>query len=349
MEISSLDALPVLLPLDDPSQIGEVRRIATGMAGQLGLDEQDQGRVALVLTEGLKNAVIHGGGGQVVLRPIINSRSGVEALIIDKGSGIADVERALRDGYSTAGTPGTGLGAVARVADGFDIYSVAGQGTALLVRVCARGAEADRSPPVPWLDTGTVCLARSGETVCGDAWALGRIAERVILIVADGLGHGPDAAAASMEAIRVFRKSLRLPPADILGEIHAALRSTRGAAVAVAALDPKQKEIRYAGVGNIASSIVSATDTRSMVSHNGTVGHEVRKIQEFQYDWPAGALVIMQSDGLQTHWRLDRYPGLVARDPALIAGVLYRDFTRGRDDVTVLAVRQRDQDGPSGG
>jgi anti-sigma regulatory factor (Ser/Thr protein kinase) len=349
MEISSLDALPVLLPVDDRSQVGEVRRTATGMARQLGLDEQDQGRVALVLTEALNNAVKHGGGGQVVLRPIGNSRPGVEALIIDKGPGIPDVERALRDGYSTAGTPGTGLGAVARVADGFDIYSVAGQGTAVLVRVYARGGEADHSRTVPSFETGTVCLPRSGETICGDAWALGRIAERVILIVADGLGHGPDAATASMEAIRVFRKSLSLAPADIVAEIHAALRSTRGAAVAVAALDPNRKEIRYAGVGNIAGSIVSATETRSMVSHNGTVGHEVRKIQEFQYDWPTGALVIMQSDGLQTHWRIDRYPGLVMRDPALIAGVLYRDFTRGRDDVTVLAVRQRNQDGSSRG
>jgi anti-sigma regulatory factor (Ser/Thr protein kinase) len=349
MEISSLDALPVLLPVDDRSQVGEVRRIATGMAGRLGLDEQDQGRVALVLTEALTNAVKHGGGGEVVLRPMTNSRLGVEALVIDKGPGIADVERALRDGYSTAGTPGTGLGAVARVADSFDIYSVAGEGTAVLVRVWARRSDPERSFADPSLETGTVCLPRSGETVCGDAWALGRTAGRVVLIVADGLGHGPDAAAASMEAIRVFRKSLSLAPADILAEIHPALRSTRGAAVAVAALDSNRREIRYAGVGNIASSIVSATETRSMVSHNGTVGHEVRKIQEFQYDWPAGALVIMQSDGLQTHWRLDRYPGLAARDPALIAGVLYRDFTRGRDDVTVLAVRQANQDGSSDG
>src|SRR4051812_23101371 len=349
MEISSLDALPVVWTVDDRSQVGEVRRVATTMAGRLGLDEQDQGRGALVLTEGGNKVVKHGGGGQGGLRPIIKSRSGGGALLIDKGPRLANVERALRDGYSTAGTPGTGLGAVARVADSFDIYSVAGEGTALLVRVCARGGQADRAPPVPAVETGTVCLPRSGETACGDAWALGRTAGRVVLIVADGLGHGPDAAAASMEAIRVFRKSLSLPPADILAEIHAALRSTRGAAVAVAALDTNLNEIRYAGVGNIASSIVSATETRSMVSHNGTVGHEVRKIQEFRYEWPAGALVIMQSDGLQTHWRLDRYPGLVTRDPALIAGVLYRDFTRGRDDVTVLAVRQRNQDGPSGG
>jgi anti-sigma regulatory factor (Ser/Thr protein kinase) len=352
MEISSLDTLPVLFAVEDRSQVGEVRRVGTTLASRLGLDEQDQGRVALVLTEALTNVVKHGGGGEVVLRPIVNSRSGVEALIIDKGPGIADVERALRDGYSTTGTPGTGLGAVARVADTFDIYSVAGAGTALLVRVCARGAETTRprvASAAPPYEAGTVCLPRSGETACGDAWALGRFGGRIVLVVADGLGHGPDAATASMEAIRVFRSSLSLPPADILAEMHAALRSTRGAAVAVAVLDPELKEIRYAGVGNIASSIVSATETRSMVSHNGTVGHEVRKIQEFQYDWPAGALVIMQSDGLQTHWRLDRYPGLVARDPALIAGVLYRDFTRGRDDVTVVAVRQANQDGSSGG
>src|SRR5215207_5881823 len=335
MEISSLDTFPLLWSVDDRSQVGEVRRVATSMAGRLGLDEEDQGRVALVLTEALNNVVKHGGGGQVVLRPIVDSRSGVEALIMDKGPGIEDIERALRDGYSTAGTPGTGLGAVARIADTFDIYSVVGAGTALLVRVCAGGGETGRP--------------RAGETACGDAWALGRRGERIVIIVADGLGHGPDASTASMEAIRVFRKSLSLPPADILAEIHAALRSTRGAAVAVAALDPELKQIRYAGVGNIASSIVSATETRSMVSHNGTVGHEVRKIQEFQYDWPNGALVIMQSDGLQTHWRLDRYPGLAVRDPALIAGILYRDFARGRDDVTVLAVRQVNQDGPSGG
>jgi anti-sigma regulatory factor (Ser/Thr protein kinase) len=348
MEISSLDALPMWLTVDDRSQVGEVRRVATSMAGALGLNEQDQGRVALVLTEALNNAVTHGGGGEAVLRPVTNSRVGVEALIIDRGPGIADIERALRDGYSTAGTPGTGLGAVARVADTFDIYSGAGAGTAVLARVWAR-SDRSVSHPARALTTGSVCLPRSGETECGDAWALGRSGDRVVLIGADGLGHGPDAAAASREALRVFRKNLSLPPADIVAEIHAALRSTRGAAVAVAALDPNLKEIRYAGVGNIAGSVVSATESRSMVSHNGTAGHELRKIQEFQYQWPAGALVIMHSDGLQTHWRLDRYPGLAARDPALIAGILYRDFSRGRDDLTVVAVRQADQDElPSG-
>jgi anti-sigma regulatory factor (Ser/Thr protein kinase) len=349
MEMSSLDTPPTVFAVADASQVGEVRRVAAGIAGRVGLDERDQGRVALVLTEGLNNLVKHGGGGEVVLRPIANSRTGVEALIVDKGPGIPDIERALRDGYSTAGTPGTGLGAVARLADSFDIYSSAGAGTALLVRIWAGSSAASSSRhsrhSTESLEAGTVCLPRAGETACGDAWALARSGNRAVLMVADGLGHGPDAAAASMEAVRVFRKISTLPPAEILAEIHAALRSTRGAAVAVASLDPTLMQIRYAGVGNIAASIVSGGETRSMVSHNGTVGHEVRKIQEFQYDWPAGALVIMQSDGLQTHWRLDRYPGLATRDPALIAGILYRDFTRGRDDVTVLAVRHTSHGG----
>jgi anti-sigma regulatory factor (Ser/Thr protein kinase) len=345
MEISSLDAPPIMLTLDDPSKVGEVRRVATRIAGQLGFDEQDKGRLALIVTEAATNAIRHGSGGEIVLRAIINSVASVEALVVDKGPGMADLDRALRDGYSTAGTAGTGLGAIVRLSDKFDLYSAVAGGTVLLTRISSRGGRGKGGPEVgASFESGTVCLPRAGETECGDAWAVGRSGERSVLIVADGLGHGPDAAAASIEAIRVFQKSLALPPADILAEIHAALRSTRGAAVAVAALDPGDRVIRYAGVGNIAASIVTGHETRSMVSHNGTVGHEVRKIQEFQYVWPSGALVIMQSDGLQTHWRLDRYPGLTARDPAVIAGVLYRDFSRGRDDVTVLALREAHRD-----
>ncbi|HJR17915.1 MAG TPA: SpoIIE family protein phosphatase [Gemmatimonadales bacterium] len=347
MEISSLDASPVLLSIDDPSKVGEVRRVATSMAGRLGLGEQDQGRLALVLTEAANNALQHGAGAEIVLQPTKNSRSGLEALLVDKGPGIADVERALRDGYSTGGTPGTGLGAVARLSDKFDIYSVVGIGTVLLIQIWSRPPGAVQGPAAHphQLETGTVCLPRPGETACGDAWAVGRSGDRVVLIVADGLGHGHAAAAASMEAIQVFGKSLTIPPAHLLADIHTALRSTRGAAVAIASLDPGNHTIRYAGVGNIAGSIVTANSIRSMVSHNGTVGHEVRKIQEFEYDWPAGSLVIMQSDGLQTHWRLDRYPGLTARDPAVIAATLYRDYSRGRDDVTVLAVREATHNG----
>jgi hypothetical protein len=116
--------------------------------------------------------------------------------------------------------------------------------------------------------------------------------------------------------------------------------------MAVARLDPRRREIHYCGVGNIAGAVVKPGEGRSqsMVSHNGTVGHTVRKVQEFVYPWEQGSLVVMNSDGLASHWQLGRYPGLTARHPSLMAGVLYRDSARGRDDLTVLVVRERSED-----
>jgi hypothetical protein len=77
------------------------------------------------------------------------------------------------------------------------------------------------------------------------------------------------------------------------------------------------------------------------VSHNGIIGHEYRKISEFSHPWYAQSVLLLHSDGIGTHWDLDRYPGLLSRDPSLVAGILYRDFTRGRDDVTVVVVKGR--------
>jgi hypothetical protein len=76
-----------------------------------------------------------------------------------------------------------------------------------------------------------------------------------------------------------------------------------------------------------------------MVSRNGIVGHRIRTIQEFTYPLHKEALLVMHSDGLATRWGLDRYPGLAKRHPSLIAGVLYRDYRRIRDDVTVVVAR----------
>jgi hypothetical protein len=117
------------------------------------------------------------------------------------------------------------------------------------------------------------------------------------------------------------------------------LRSTRGAALAIAEIDFEQQSVRFAGIGNIAASIFSFTEHRHLLSHNGTVGHEIRKIQEFSYPWYANGILIMHSDGLSSKWQIDRYPGLMQKHPSLIAGVLYRDFNRDRDDVTVLVAK----------
>jgi serine phosphatase RsbU (regulator of sigma subunit) len=122
--------------------------------------------------------------------------------------------------------------------------------------------------------------------------------------------------------------------------VHGALRPTRGAAAAVALLEPQSERCSFCGIGNISASIRSAGTTRSMVSHNGILGHQVRKIQEFQYPFPRGSLLIMHSDGISHRWTVNGHDGLQSRHPAVIAAVLHRDHTRGRDDSTVVVIRR---------
>ena len=330
---------PVALPILESSQAGEARRIAIALASRLGFNETERGKVGIVVTEVANNLVRHAVDGKLLLQPLTrNNIEGIEILALDKGPGMSNISQCLRDGFSTAGTPGTGLGAISRLSAFCDIYSVANVGTACLAQLWA--SPLPTSQPDSNLESGVVCLPKTGEEISGDAWAIDQDSGRSLVLVADGLGHGPQAALASREAVRIFRANLGRSPKEIVEAAHAALRSTRGAALAIAEVDVERLTVRFAGVGNISGAILSPLKSNSMVSYNGTVGHEVRKIQEFVYQWPKGGLLVMHSDGLGTQWRLDRYPGLVAKHPSLIAGVLYRDFNRGRDDVTVLVARE---------
>jgi anti-sigma regulatory factor (Ser/Thr protein kinase) len=325
--------------VNDASAVGEVRRRATALAGRLGFDATDVGRVALVATESGSNLVKHAGGGEILVHSSGNGEgAGVEILSLDRGPGITDLDLAFRDGYSAAGTPGTGLGAIRRTSSEFDIYSRRDGGTALLVVLRARSQTTGRTEPT--LRVAGVSIAQPGEDVCGDDWACRTTPDghRVILIV-DGLGHGFGAAEAAQEALRLFNEDPLVDSRDTLERLHRGLRATRGAAAAVAVLPPSEGTLVYAGVGNIAGMILGGDRPRALVSHNGILGHDARRIQQFSYPWPADATLVLHTDGLTSRWELEAYPGLIRHHPALIAGILYRDFRRRHDDATVVVAR----------
>ncbi len=322
----------------DASQVAEARRAAVTLAQAHGFDEEAAGRVAIVATELATNMLKHGDGGVLLVGGYDDATgAGVECVALDKGGGMADVGASMRDGHSTAGSAGTGLGAVARGSQTMDVYSAPGLGTAILARLEAeRPREARRGA---LSDYGGVSVPMAGEDACGDAWCRRQGRESFTLMVADGLGHGPSASDAAHAATRSFRAAQEAAtPSTMLTAMHAALRPTRGAAVGIAKVE--DGHVTFSGVGNIAATIVGpGADVRRMVSHNGTVGHIARTIRDFTYPVAAGALLVLASDGIGTSWRLDAYPGLSRRHPTLIAGVLLRDFSRGRDDATVLVAR----------
>jgi anti-sigma regulatory factor (Ser/Thr protein kinase) len=330
--------------INDSSQVGEARRSAAGAAAHVGLSETDAGKLAILVTEAATNIAKHATRGEIVLRAIAQADvRGVELIAIDSGPGIANLDRALTDGYSTAGSPGAGLGAFSRLATRFDIFSVPGAGTVLSARIDAEPSNTRRARS---FEVGVVRASKHGEPECGDDWGIVWDDDRAVLTVADGLGHGPAAAEASRRAVEIAAEHSSSPAGTIVAQLHAGLRSTRGAALAVAELNVAESSLRFAGLGNISASVVSAQVSKSLVSHNGIAGHEMRKIQEFSYDWPGDALLIMHSDGLSSRWDLSKYPGLALRDPSVVAGVLYRDYSRVRDDALVVVVRtpSRDQE-----
>jgi anti-sigma regulatory factor (Ser/Thr protein kinase) len=336
----SAPAEPPRFVVTDASQVGEARRQVVGLGAAAGLDADQQGKLALVINELGSNLLKHGGGGELLVRPLeapSGTPTGVEVLALDRGPGMASVAECFRDGFSTAGSPGTGLGAVGRLATLVDVYSARPGGTVVLARITTDGRPTAARPRMGF---GAVSVAKAGEVVCGDAWAAATAQESPAFMVVDGLGHGLGAADAAGLALRAFRRTAADRPGAQVAAIHDALRGSRGAAVAVARLDRARGQLTYAGLGNVAGVVIGGGTHRHLVSGNGTAGHVAARIQEFTYPWPEDALLVMHSDGLGSRWQLERYPGLDRRHPAVVAAVLYRDFSRGRDDVTVLAARE---------
>jgi anti-sigma regulatory factor (Ser/Thr protein kinase) len=336
--ISSL--LPQLVfPVTHASDISAARRAGQKLAQELDFDEVQAGRLAIVITEAGTNILKHAGEGTLyVMRAQSGAAmAGIDVLAIDKGPGIVDLDSALRDGMSTAGTAGNGLGALRRQADEFDVWSMPGRGAAFFMRLW-RGSP----PPHPCgVEVGALYVPLGGEEACGDGWAMSCDHDGSTLLGADGLGHGPEAAKAARAAIQALERRPSASPSEVLHNAHEALRITRGAAVSVARIDYSGNDVRFAGIGNVNCVVHDGASRRALVSHNGIVGANMRKVQEFTADCPPGAIVILHSDGVQTQWDLRDYPGLHAHAPVLVAGLLMRDFIRRRDDAMVLVGRRR--------
>jgi anti-sigma regulatory factor (Ser/Thr protein kinase) len=325
-------------PVTDPSQVSGVRRAATALAEKLGFNESRAGQVALIVSELASNVVKHARDGELLLSQRRDgARRAIEVLALDRGPGMTDFEQAVRDGYSTAGSSGHGLGAISRQADQFELFSQP-RGTVALARIWnGNGGPPDGDP----FEAAGISVPKPGEQECGDDWAAEISRRHAAMFVVDGLGHGAPAAEAAAHATAVFAKSPLRPPAEILQRVHEALRPTRGGAVAIASVDLDRSVATFAGLGNIGGAIVSGDARRGLVSHNGTAGHTAARVQEFSYPMDSRASMVLFSDGLGTQWNPADYPGLWQRDPALVAGVLYRDFSRRRDDVTVVVGRAR--------
>ncbi|MFJ3644143.1 ATP-binding SpoIIE family protein phosphatase [Streptomyces sp. NPDC090108] len=333
------------IPVHDSTRVRDVR-VATEAAGaHARLDGHRTAVAALVATELATNLLKHAGGGRLVIQLVGHPDPGapghaVQLVALDHGPGIPDVAAALRDGFTTSDASlGAGLGTCRRVSSTFDLYS-GPRGTVSVARI---GQDPDRPSTRPAFLTGGVNVPLARGEHSGDDWSRVRAGSRLTLLLADGLGHGHKAAEASGAAVEELRRVGHLAPAEILRHLHPALRPTRGAAVAVAQLDTEAGELEFAGVGNIGARLHSDGAWDHLVSHPGIVGAQFpATVPVRRLPWRPDSLLVLHSDGLPSRWVPPEDPGLLTRDPAVIAATVLRDASSAaspvRDDTCVAVL-----------
>ncbi|MEU8588923.1 ATP-binding SpoIIE family protein phosphatase [Streptomyces sp. NPDC048664] len=340
------------VPVHDPTRVRDARVAAKDASAQAGLPADRAAAAELVATELATNLLKHAGGGQILIETVdaalvdgaAEPRPALQITAIDHGPGIEDLPAALGDGFSTTASLGAGLGTCRRLADDFDLHSSPGRGTVALARIHAsartQGREQDGSGPAPVRAGGVNIPLVAGDS--GDAWACTRSGDRVTLLLADGLGHGPAAAEASDAAVRQLRLHAMLTPEELLRHLHDALRDTRGAAVAVAQLDLAAGRLEFSGIGNVGARLRTGDSWQHLLSHPGIVGaHRPAHIPRHRLPWSPDCLLVLHSDGLPSRWSLhpDVPPAL---DPGVTAALIVRDASSSarpvRDDTAVAVL-----------
>jgi anti-sigma regulatory factor (Ser/Thr protein kinase) len=319
------------LRVEEPSAAAGCRAAATTLASRLDFPADRTDQLVLAVTEAASNLHKHARQGSMLLRITrVDDTPGIELVTIDAGPGLPDTGAAMRDGHSTSGTLGIGLGAIRRLADFCDLYSVPGHGTVLVARFW----------PEPRSVTDSCAgLVRpiGGETECGDVFAAVETDGTLTGVLCDGLGHGPLAAIAAHEAVSAVLDAPADEPAAAVARAHSRMGHTRGGALAV--VQVTGRKVTFCGLGNIAAVIRADGARTSMLSVPGIAGHQARAIRQFEYDAPPGAAIILHSDGLSSKWGPEALPGLTTRDPLVAAAVLLAEAGTRRDDASVLVLR----------
>jgi anti-sigma regulatory factor (Ser/Thr protein kinase) len=336
--------------VEDPSAAAACRAAGVALATRLRFPAARAAELALAVTEAATNLHKHAREGMLMLRiSRADGKPGIELVTIDGGPGVAATSAALRDGHSTSGSLGIGLGAIARLADYSDLWSVPGHGTVLAARFWpepGRTASGTRGITVPYAG---LIRPMSGETECGDNFGAigtsrqGQDGLTLTGVLCDGLGHGPLAAIAATAAISAVLEDPDREPAALVERAHRQMSRTRGGALGVAQITSGNNgsggSVVFAGLGNITATLLSPGQRKNMLSVPGIAGHQARAIRQFQYDLPAGASAVLHSDGISGRWNAGALAGLSGRDPLVIAAAILAEAGMHRDDAGILVLK----------
>ncbi|MCE6991249.1 ATP-binding SpoIIE family protein phosphatase [Dyadobacter sp. CY323] len=327
----------VVFNLTERSYLNILKKDIVRLAEPAALPAKRVAELELVISEIATNLLKHAGGGELVVRVLSeNANKGVEILSIDKGPGMADPNKMMEDGVSTTNTLGHGLGSIKRLSDQFQLYSSKGWGTVLLSRIFSQPVQSQQASAGIY----PIILPKPGESLCGDAYVWKANPYFLKVMLADGLGHGPLANLAAQRACEAFRKSVFNNPSDILNDIHRHVKGTRGLVATVAVFDLINKVWTICGVGNISSRLSNALTSKTHMPFNGILGVNISgRLQSQKIENDTGSYLILCSDGISTRWETSRHTAVFKYDLSILAAVIYKDFARHSDDMSVVVVK----------
>lgn len=338
-----------ILSIDSESDVGVCRRKAVALAGKMGFDDVKSGEIAILMSELATNVLKHGGGrGQVCMCEMTdsNNRRAIEIFCCDSGRGIPDLERAMSDGFTDKQSLGIGLGSIRRFSDIFESVSTREAGSPLaefsnLFQHCLRSVK--WVPELNWRSTnrklvvGAASVCKPGELLNGDSYTIAHPgADKTLVAVIDGLGHGREAHLASNLIKEQVLQKCELPLADMLNYLHQSARGTRGAVIGLAYIDTHRSLLQFAGIGNVEGFLLTKEGKKSLISFGGILGHHIRNPRMFEYEFKKGDVLCLYSDGLTTRWNPDDIDW--NEHPQRIAELLITNYSRSNDDTTVLVI-----------
>lgn len=314
------------LRINHPADVSRLRREVLAAARAVGMSEQEQEAMRIVASELGSNIIKHAGTGDAVVERLPDK--GEIKIVTRNPSDRLDVDDVFKNGHSTTGTFGIGLGAVRRLCDSVDLSIENGE---FIVRATKRYA--GDSPA--FLETSVLSRPLPGFQENGDGYYIKIHPNFAVLAVIDGLGHGPAAEEATLRAVSVIASDDRAPLVDIVQHMHTLLRHTRGCVIGLARIAPN-RNMEYVGVGNIRAHIFSSGKARSLLSYSGVVGGNMRTVRSMSYDIPSGGTLFIYSDGVK-HLSLEGR--LLSHSVMELANNLFSENAKENDDATLVVAR----------
>lgn len=293
--------------------------------------------IDITVSEICSNLIKHGKGGELLFRIDTTKYDNavVELVCIDNGVGIADIGRVMKDGVSTSSTLGQGLGAIQRLSNVFEVFSIPGWGTILYCSL--HSVKREDLPRPDKLSVKGMCIPKANETVCGDGYAIKKNGDFIQLFFGDGLGHGQAAHDAVLTAAEFFMESDETEPVEILRHMHERVRRTRGLVATTASLNVKADTWRICGIGNIMTRIYRGIEYKNYMAYNGTIGLNIpNTMNSTAISCEKNQRLIFCSDGIRSGWDITKYPSIMRYHHAILGAVIYKDFNRKTDDASVL-------------